>query len=86
MPVRGECRTAINPKRPNKSPIRQFTNCSNLPLAFVLVRPKLIFRRRDRIIRKSLVVDAVTVRVANLLVVGAIAFDRTFVDVLVGSR
>ena len=52
-----------------------------LPLRAVLIRPNLIFSRRYRVVREPAVVHAVPVGIADLLVVGPIAFDRAFVNV-----
>jgi hypothetical protein len=47
----------------------------------ILIRTDLVFRRRNRIVRQAFVVDPVTVRVSDLLVVGPIAFDGALVDI-----
>jgi hypothetical protein len=52
-----------------------------LPLRSVFVRPYLIFGSRYRVVREPAVVHAVPIRVADLFVVGPIAFDRAFVNV-----
>src|SRR5207247_3828351 len=53
----------------------------NLSLRSVFVGPFDIFCDGDRIVRQSVFVDAVAVRVADLLVPWAVAFDGAFVDV-----
>src|SRR5438093_9136297 len=82
---------------PKNSPIHQITNSPiavssatphrpialSSPLRFILIRADLVFRRRDRIVGQAVFVDAVAVRVPELLVIRAIAFDRALVNVRV---
>src|ERR1043165_7043077 len=57
-----------------------------LALRFVRVRPFDILCDCNWIVRHAVLVDAVVVRIAHLLVAGAVAFDRAFVDVGIGGR
>jgi hypothetical protein len=54
---------------------------SHLALTLILVRPNLILRDRDWIVRQSLLVQAGPMRIAILRLVGSIALDGAFVDV-----
>lgn len=64
-----------------KSPIALFST-----LRFILIRANDVFGYGDGIVGQSFLVDALPVRVALLLVGRAIAFDRTFVDVVVARH
>jgi nucleoside-diphosphate kinase len=57
-----------------------------LALTLILIRPDLVFRSRDWIVRQSLLVQAGPVRIAVLRLVGPIALDGAFVDVGVVFR
>ena len=66
------------------SPTHKLTN---LPLGLIFGRPDAVFGSRDRVVRKPLVVDAVAIGIADLLILGPVAFDRALVIVgIVGPR
>src|SRR5882672_4848259 len=53
------------------------------PLRFVLVGTDDILTDRDRIVREPVFIDAVTMRIAVLFIVGAVTFDGALVGVLI---
>src|SRR5437870_1250743 len=70
----------------NKLPIHQLTDlplATFSPMRLVQVGADLVFRDRDRIVGEAVFVEAVAERVVVLFVGRAIAFDRTFVRVLI---
>jgi len=68
-------------KIPNKSAISNQQLAVSSPLRPVAVCAFCIFRSRDRIVRQSLIVDAITMGIPDLFICGSVAFDRAFVDV-----
>ena len=70
-------------KIPNKSAISNLHLAISSPLRLVFVGADLILGARYWIVRHSLGVHAISIRILHLLVAGPVAFDRAFVEVLV---